>query len=388
MSLGGGKTKSTTTSEPWSAWQPYLKEVMSEAQTNYQGGAPTFWQGTANAGLTPEMQAALGGIWNRSQAGNPALAGAQASTGAVASGGMAGANPAYDFLLGQLYGPNGNPAMGYASDLAAGTGTNPALQYFNAEASGANVGKNPWLDATYKAAVDPLMKTYKESTVPALQSDYAMSGRYGSNAFRTALGNEQDKLGAAAGDLATKIYGGAYDADRNRQMQAMSGLSGAYGQDISSRIAAGQFLQGTYDTDLQRKLYAAQQTGQLGQQDISNMLQAAGMVPGLGQADYADLEQALKVGQYGQARSQAEQDLERQRFDYEQNADNQWLQNYAQMIYGAPLGNFGTQTTTQKTGGGGLGSILGGVMGIGSMIAGAPQIGAGWNFLFGGGGAK
>ena len=62
---GGGKQTSQQTSEPWSAAQPYLKDVYAQAQQLYQGGAPTFWQGTQKAALTPEMQDAMGGIWNR-----------------------------------------------------------------------------------------------------------------------------------------------------------------------------------------------------------------------------------------------------------------------------------------------------------------------------------
>lgn len=369
--MGGGKTTQTQTNEPWSAAQPYLKQTYSEAQKLYEGGAPTFWGGTANAALTPEMQQAMSGIWNRAMSGTPGLAGAQDATGAVASGGMAGSNPAYNFLMGNVYGGNANPAMPYAEGIMSGVQTNPALQYLNAEASGANIGKNPWLDATYKAAMDPVMKTYKESTVPALQSDYALSGRYGSNAFRTALGNEQDKVNAQASDLATKIYGGAYGTDRALQAQAAQGLTGAYASDIQNRINAGQFLSGVYDQNLQRQLYGAQQLGQLGQQDISNMLQAAGMVPGLGQADYQDLNAAMQVGQMGQDRAQQEQELERQRYEYQQQAPYDWLQNYAQLIYGNPgsQSGFGTSTTTQKTSGGTFGQILSGLTAAASIGA-------------------
>lgn len=374
---GGGKQSSTQSTEPWSAAQPYLKDVYSQAQDLYNAGGPTFWGGTANAPLTPEMQQAMGDIWNRATSGTPGLAGAQASTGAVASGAFTGSNPAYDFLMGSVYGGSQNPAMGYAQGLIDNMGTNPAMQYMQQEASGQNVGQNPWLDATYKSAVDPLMKTYKESTVPALQSDYALSGRYGSNAMRTALSGEQDKLGSAASDLATKIYGGAYAQDRANQLAAQGQLSQAYSQDIANRLNAGQFLSGVYDQGLQRQLYGAQMLGQLGQQDVTNMLNAAGMVPGLGQANYTDLNAALGVAQSGQDRSQAEQDLERERYEYNQQLPYNWLQNYAQLIYGNPgsQSGFGTTTATQRNSGGGLfGQILGGAAGVGSLLSGIGSL--------------
>lgn len=369
---GGGKQTQTQSAEPWSAAQPYLKDVYSQAQDLYNAGGPTFWGGTANAPLTPEMQQAMGDIWSRATGGTPGLAGAQASTGILAAGGAAGSNPAYDYLMGQVYGGDQNPALGYATNLAGNLGTNPAMQYMQQEASGQNVGQNLWLDATYKSAVDPLMKTYKESTVPALQSDYALSGRYGSNAMRTALSGEQDKLGSAASDLATKIYGGAYAQDRQNQLAAQGQLSQAYNQGIQNQLGAGQFLSGVYDQGLQRQLYGAQQLGQLGQQDITNMLNAAGMVPQLGQANYTDLNAALGVAQAGQDRTQQEQDLERERYEYNQQLPYNWLQNYAQLIYGNPgsQSGFGTTTSTTKGGGGGVfGQVLSGLTGLASIAS-------------------
>lgn len=380
---GSGKQTQTSTSAPWKEAQPYLKDIYAEAQSLYDKGTPDFWGGTALAGLTPEMQTAMGAIWNRASAGNPLLPGAQASTDLIASGGAYGMNPAYDFLTGLVNGPGGNPVTGYATNLMNTAGTNPALQYLTAEASGANLGNNPFLDAMYQRGAGQLTDTFRKTTVPALQSDYALSGRYGSNAMKTALQDQQSRAVDAASDLATKIYGGAYESDRSRQAQAAQGLTGAYAQDIASRIGAGQFLSGIYDTDLQRKLYGSQQLGQLGQQDIGNILQASGMAPALGAADYQDLQQLLAMGQYGQDRTQAEHDLERQRFEYGENAPYDWLAKYANLIYANPgSSGYGTQTTTQKSGGGGFGSILGGILGLGSTVLGMPGVGAGVSAMF------
>jgi hypothetical protein len=368
--FGGKKTKTTQTNEPWSVAQPYLKDVYGQAQGLYQGGAPQFWGGTAMAGLTPEMQTALSSIWSRAQAGNPQLAGAQSAVGDIASGGAMGTNPAFDFLSGLVNSPNANPAMGYASDLASNMGDNPALQYLTAEASGQNLGNNPYLDAIYQQGANQLTDTFRKTQVPALQSDYALTGRYGSNAMKTALEDQQQKVTDAASGLATQIYGGAYEADRARQATAAQALSGAYGQDVTAKLGAGQFLSGVYDTDLQRKLYGAQTLGNLGQSDVSNLLSAAGMVPGLGAADYQDLDRMLATGQYGQDRSQAEQDLARQRFDYGQQSPYDWLAKYAQLVYGSPgSSGYGTQTGTQKSSGGGFWDILqAGAAGAGTAI--------------------
>lgn len=368
---GGGKQTSTQSSEPWSAAQPYLKDVYAQAQNLYNSGAPEFWQGTANAPMTPEMQAALGNIWNRSTAGSPLLDTAQATTGAAAGGALVGTNPAYGYLEGIMGAVN--PATGMAGDLASSTmaGTNPALQYLTQEASGANVGKNPWISSAFDDAAQKVRDNFTKTTVPALQSDYSMAGRYGSNALATALGQAKGSADDQVRQLATSMYGGAYNTDRQLQAQAQQGLTNAYAQDIASKIGAGNFLSGIYDADLQRKLYGAQQIGQLGQQDISNMLGAAQAAPGMAQADYADLDRQMQVGQYQQDQAQAEQDLQRQRYEYGQQEPYNWLQDYAQLIYGNPgsQSGFGTQTSTQRTSGNTFGQIMGGLMGIGSLAS-------------------
>jgi hypothetical protein len=369
---GGGKQSQTSTAEPWSAAQPYLKDVYSQAQGLYQGGGPQFWGGGANAALTPEMQQAMSGIWNRGMAGDPYLPAAQAGAGGVAGGAAVGANPAYNFLMGNVYGGNQNPAMDYATKLASGVQTNPALQYLNAEASGANMGQNPWLEAQYNRAASPMVQQFREATVPALTSDYALTGRYGSRALSSAIGQAQQGVGRQLNDLATGIYGGAYEADRARQAQAAQGLTGAYAQDIQNRLGVGGFLSGIYDQDLARRLQGSQQLGQLGQQDITNMLNAAGMVPQLQAAGYNDLNQAMNVAGMGQQRSQAELDLERQRYEYGQQQPYNWLQNYAQLIYGNPGSQtgFGTTTQTARGGGGGLfGQIMGGLSSAASIAS-------------------
>src|SRR5262245_61240555 len=203
MGKGGGKQTTTQTNEPWKEAQPFLKDVYGKAQELYGAGAPQFWGGTANAGLTPEMQAALGNIWTRASSGSPLVDAAQASTGAVASGALTGTNPAYSYLD-QLMGAY-NPATGMAGDLAASTmaGSNPALQYMTREASGANIGQNPWLDASFNDAAQKVRDNFSKTTVPAIQSDYSAAGRYGSGALAAALGQAKGSADEEVRKLAT-----------------------------------------------------------------------------------------------------------------------------------------------------------------------------------------
>ena len=48
-----------------------------------------------------------------------------------------------------------------------------------------------------------------------------MSGRLGSGTYARMRNNAEDAVGGQLGDLATQIYGGAYENERGRQMQAL-----------------------------------------------------------------------------------------------------------------------------------------------------------------------
>lgn len=385
--MGGGQQRTESRNDPWEPAQPYYKDIMSQAQNWFNGEPARFYDGPANAPLTPFMQDVIAQMGGRGMQGSAVGNAAQNTAAAIAGGNLVGSNPAFNFLQGTVNASPGqlNPALGYAQQLAGNVGNNPALQYLNAEASGANMG-NPWLDAQYGKAAQNLVGQFRETEVPAIRSDYALSGRYGSNAAARALGNAQAKVGDQLTNLATGIYGGAYDADRNRQAQAAQALTGAYQQDVQAKLGAGGFLSGIYDQGLQRQLYGSQLLGQLGQNDVGNMLQAAQLAPSLAGMDWQDLGQAFNAANYGQQRAQGEQDLARQRWDYEQNQPFNRLQQYAALINGVPLQGYGTTTTTTQQPGGGLGSMLGAGLSLGSMFMGIPT-GAGSMFgtLFGGG---
>lgn len=87
----------------------------------------------------------------------------------------------------------GNPITGAANDLAQQT------------LSGGFLGSNPWLDQTFNRAA---LQTQNQ-----LASQFAGSGRN----IDASMGLRSQQLN----DLATGIYGGAYDAERNRQQQVL-----------------------------------------------------------------------------------------------------------------------------------------------------------------------
>lgn len=98
-------------------------------------------------------------------------------------------------------------AMGQVRDLAGGsTGiTANANTLANATLNGDYLNNNPYLDQTFNRAA---MQTQGQ-----LASQFAGSGRN--------VGASEGLRSQQLNDLATGIYGGAYDAERNRQQQVL-----------------------------------------------------------------------------------------------------------------------------------------------------------------------
>lgn len=138
---------------------------------------------------------------------------------------------------------------------------------------------NPYLDAMYGRAADQVTSS--------VNGNFAQAGRYGSGAHTASLTE-------GLGNMATDIYGGAYEADRGRQMQAI------------------------------------------------------GMAPEFAQQDYADAGQMMNAGQILQ--DQQQQNLD---YGYEQYQEQENLPYKQLAAMGGVFGsNLGSSATTQSSGGG------------------------------------
>lgn len=140
-------------------------------------------------------------------------------------------------------------------------------------------GANPYLDSMYNQAAG--------NVANSVNSNFSLGGRYGSGAHTGALTQ-------GLGNMATSLYGGAYENDQNRRLQAI------------------------------------------------------GMAPTFGNAAYNDASQLLNVGQMQQ--DQAQNNLD---FGNQQATDyyNKSYKDLAAMsgVFGSNLG--GSSTTTQSGGG-------------------------------------
>lgn len=79
---------------------------------------------------------------------------------------------------------------------------------------------NPYLRSTYDAAARAVGENFNRIVLPGIESRFALAGQSGSSQLLGARRGAADALGASLGDLATNIYGGAYESERARQEAA------------------------------------------------------------------------------------------------------------------------------------------------------------------------
>ena len=175
---GGGSTQTTTQeSEPWEVLQPYLKDVYSQAQSQFRGPAPQYYSGQTIAGFTPAQLQAQQNIQNF------------ATTGAS-----------------QVL----NPAL---SAYQYGTGS-----------SILDVARNPYVQGMAQGAVSDVMSQLTPQMAD-IRSGAIMSGGYGGSRQGIAEGMALAGAADAATRAAADIYGQAYGQGLDTQTSTL-GMTG------------------------------------------------------------------------------------------------------------------------------------------------------------------
>ena len=174
MASGQGSSSSSST-QPWKAQAPYLKEIYQQAQGLFN--QPQYQYGPGRvAGMDPSLTSALNQVDSIYGRGLPGVQQAQALNQQTMRG---------DFLSPET---------------------------------------NPYIQGTYDAAARNVTRSFQEAVMPSLNTRFAQ-GRtqqdVAGNAQTAAMGRAQSELGATLGDLASNIYGQNYAAERNRQMTGM-----------------------------------------------------------------------------------------------------------------------------------------------------------------------
>jgi hypothetical protein len=175
MSKGGGTE--TTTSEPWSGIQPYLKDIYSEAAGQYETYRPQFYPGQTQAGFTPDQLTAQAGIRDFALQGAPTVM---------------------------------NPAL---SAYQYGTGT-----------SILDVANNPYVQGMARGAVSDVMAGLAPE-MANIRSGAIQSGGYGGSRQGIAEGTALAGAADAATRAAADIYGQAYGQGLQQQLGTL-GMTG------------------------------------------------------------------------------------------------------------------------------------------------------------------
>jgi hypothetical protein len=234
---------------------------------------------------------------------------------------------------GQMYvSPSEQTLAGLSQQEQLATQASPVLQQAQSAyssglgglgqtAGGGFLNANPYQQQMMEAATRPLTQQFSNQVLPGIASLYSKSGRYGSGAMESALGQSTEAYGRALGDITGTLAGQQYQAERGLQQQAQFGQAQLAAQAPS--MYAQQFLpsQTLMDVGAQREAIAAQ-----------------------------PLQEQM------------------QRFSYSQQLPYQQLAGYLSSVYGSPMAQYGTQTQTQNMptnrtvgvlGGAGLGGLLG-----------------------------
>lgn len=310
---GGGSTNTVQKADPWKGVQPFLTNFYPAAQDWYNSDVPGFFPNATVAGQAPETLQAQQMAAMRAMQGSPLQAGAQALGFRTLAGDFRGQPTA------QLW---SNPWMQGAANLGMQT------------MGGGFLGSNPFLDSMYRSASDPMVDQFSRAIAPAITSQFAAGGRYGSGLHQQAVTDAAGQLADALGGMGAQLYGGAYESERGRQQQAM-------GQGI---MASGLFQQ-------------AEEAERMRQQQL------IGMAPQLAGLDYSDINMLGQIGGQREQRAQELLNADIARWDFLQNQPLGKLNAYGQLL----LGGGGLGGTSSQTTDGGRGSPLGGAIGGGLL---------------------
>lgn len=244
-SSGGGNTKTTQTSSPWSGQTPYLKYGLDEATRLYQQAGPQYYPGSKVAGFSPEQNQAFAYGTQRALNGSQDIRNAKGFTNSV---------------LGGQY--NGDPAAkGYISDVLQG-------KYLNSD--------------PYK---DQVFQNIQQQVLPSVNSQFMGSGRYGSDSH---AGTMTTNLTNAYAPYASQQYQSGLD-----RMNWAAGMSNdIYNQDMGyKQWAAG--MAPTWAANDYQDLAALEAIGQQKQGLAQNELNDA-----VARWDYYNRLPYDKLGQY------------------------------------------------------------------------------------------
>lgn len=161
----------TTSSAPWSAQQPYLKEGFERAKTDVLEKPVEYYPNSTVVPFAPQTEQALEMQEQRALTGSPTMSAAQ--------------------------------------EMAKGTLSG---EYLDAG--------NPYMQQAMQSAITPMATAFQEDVVPAISSQFSGAGRYGSGAQMRTQERAADDFMRQVGDVTGAMAYKGYGDERQRQLQA------------------------------------------------------------------------------------------------------------------------------------------------------------------------
>ena len=193
--MSKGDNVETKENEPWSQASPYITDGFKESANLYNNFNPTYYNGTSQAGFSPDQLTAQQGMRDFAVQGAPELM---------------------------------NPAIqGFQQ------GMNPNML---------NVANNPYVNNMAQAAADRAMGSLQPE-LAGIRSGAIMSGGYGGGRQGIAEGNALAGAADSANQAAAGIYSGAYGQGLGHQLGTMGqtgALMGAGFQPYANLNISGQ----------------------------------------------------------------------------------------------------------------------------------------------------
>lgn len=381
-----GSSDQVQTQEPWGAQAPYLKGGFQEAYKQFNQGGPQYFPDATYVPFSSQTEQALSMTQQRALNGSPVTNAAQnlAAQSLNSRPQFSGAQnymnqgPSFNTFAQQVgvgqapqlpqnfQGPNASGMANVGQGIQnfsqanqqAGVGQNTNFNQANQQAGvgqnimglqesiqnftnqlnglpdvtqnalsqtaqGANLEGNPYLDNQFDIAAKKVTDTFNRDVNPNIAAQFSLAGRTGSDAQLDAQTQAAGKVSDSLSQLANQIYGGNYQKERDRQLNAANSLGSlsqsaqslglqavgqganlynqGQNQDIQRRNLALNFGQQNDQNDIQRRNLAANLYNQGQNQDIQRRsLESQNIFNTGNQALTArgqDLQGALTAGQ-------------------------------------------------------------------------------------------
>ena len=383
MKVGGGGQQQQTKTDPWDGLKPYLigldgrTGIMPEAERLYKEASPQYFQGNTYAGLNDKQQGAMSSLSDYYKS-------PESMAGANAAKSLAGdtlSSNSMTFTPSSIAWWQDNQYMKPVESSSLGSA--PAVEKVGVGSSGVDwktaMGdvlkgepNNPYLSQIAGNIGRQASDNYLRNLAPQIRSGAQVAGQYGGSRQGVIEANALRDLNQGVSDSVSNLYGNAYNQAQQAKSAGALALSNQESGErtANAQIAANQSLaqaQLAQQRDLanaQMQMEAARlnnQTGlslsdmmlrsqiaagdlglrsgalnlQANDQNFNQKLTGVGLLNQASQQPITNMQGLLGIGNLQQQDAQNQINADLQRWNYNQTAPWQNLENYMGLVTGA-----------------------------------------------------